>query len=463
MRTSVWAALALAAFHPLLFAQEQPPGPSQRAASANLLTAEEAREVETLIASVLAAGFPDASKSAARSGKLRVTATFDPAKDPPPLPSTASDTQSTGQNGTTYQYVFDGLHFKLADGSWVIALSYRFKPKAGDTVNDAQAPQVDMAGLTAAAAAAHPFNAEKDAAKWLAPVTPEYLVRAKEVMDRLVPVSVHLKLKPDYLAPAILLLHRAGWSDAAAMSLSIADQRARSYWQLRPWRGPEMAFDPAGTYALARSEEQDWWKAHPQIVPEAPQVALRRALFRWCRAQMTVEHGEDALLPLAGAAAAAKAALDPKDPQGNAARIDALLADMRLPLSPAKDAGLAERLQSWEARERKPRMKVSGGNAGLSIGTSFEAPAPAYVPQKEDLDGLAALLADERPSRFWDFSGPRTLGDNAWRAMATLLKADPRTLAHYAADRPWTAAERREAATAVQLWWKEHRKEYVGK
>lgn len=98
---------------------------------------------------------------------------------------------------------------------------------------------------------------------------------------------------------------RAGWSDAAAAAISVADQRARQYWQLVPWTRPESAFDPTGAYPNSKTEEQAWRKAQEKLVSEPPAVALRRGLFRWCRAQMTVEATEDALLPLAAAAAAA--------------------------------------------------------------------------------------------------------------------------------------------------------------
>src|SRR5262249_13251436 len=80
-------------------------------------------------------------------------------------------------------------------------------------------------------------------------------------------------------------------------------------------------------------------------------------------------------------------------------------------------------------------------------------------PRKADSAALVARVGDERPSRFCDFTGPRTVGDNALRALATLLKADARSLAGHPTDRVWTAAERKSAAAAVQAWWKNHRKE----
>jgi len=432
-------------------------------APGDLLTPEERKSVDALIAAVVAAGFPDGAKASVHSGKLAVSATFDPQKEAVPLPSDASTTQMTNPGTTkmTYGYAFQGLHLKLADGSWVISLAYRFKPRAGDSVTP-ESPALDLAGLTEAACKAHPFHAEKDAAAWLEGVDPAHRVRATQSMDVLVPITRYLKLNADALGPAIVLLHRAGWADAAAASLSIADQRARQYWQLRPWTEPDPAFDPTGAYPKAKDEEQAWKKAHPLAVPEAPAVALRRALFRWCRAQIMADDG---LLAPEAAAAVCKAAVDPKDPQGNAARTDALLAGSKLPITPAANADLAARLQSWEANPRKPKMLVSSGGDGasLTMSTGFSAPAPAYAPKKEDLDALVALLADERPSRFWDFAGPRSVGDNAWRALAKLLDADPRKLAGQGTEKPWTAAERKSASAAFQRWWKDHRKDYVEK
>jgi hypothetical protein len=435
---------------------------------APLLTQAESRGIDALTAAILKAGFPDAAKAVVYSGELSVSATFDP-KGPPPLPSSRSKMQMSVPNSTnmTYGYQFDGLHFKFPDGTWLISLNYRFKPKEGDKVNTDAASVINVADLTAAAAKEKPFDAEKDAVEWLKTVAPEHRARTKAGMNRLVPVLNYLRLDLDHLAPAVVLLARAGWNEAGALSLSISDQRAQKYWQMRPWSGPEFAFDPTGEYPKSEAEEQAWRKARPQFSPEPPETAFRRAMFRWSRVQITAESPEDVFLTPAVAGAIAKVTVDPKDPQGNGAKIDALLAGMRLPVTPPEGAGLAIRLQCWEARERKPRMVVGGGKPGaggsISMSTSFIAPVPAYVPQKSDLDALVALLGDERPSRFWEFSGPHPVGDNALRALAILLKADPRALAGHPTDRPWTAAGRKAAAAAVQKWWKEKRKDYVEK
>jgi hypothetical protein len=450
-----------------LFSGQQANGGEQDPpAKTELLTKNEAKEIDALISRFIKAGFPDATGATVYSGKLVVTAALDPGWERLPLPMRAVTTnvfRPDSAKTIVFSYEFDGLHFKLADGSWVIALAYWFRPKPGDRVTPAGGTQVDLATLTASAAAEQPFDAEKTVATRLDAFGKADRPKLAASMNILVPVTFKIKLDVNYLAPGIVLLYRAGWPDAAAAAVSVADQRATGYLLLQPWTGKSSVFDPTGAYENARAEMEAWAKAHATKTLEEPPVALRRALFLWCRNQMMAQEPEDALLSLKVAAAVARAAVDPGDPQRNAASIKALLAGMRLPIVPPKGADLAHRLQSWELNERQPRMVVGGSGGGNSVSgsTSFVNTPAAYVPVDADLDKLMTLLADKRPSRFVDFTGPRTLGDNSWRAVARLLKADPRTLAGYPTDKPWTNEERRAAAAAVQKWFKQHRSEYV--
>jgi hypothetical protein len=361
----------------------------------------------------------------------------------------------------TYGFTFKGLHVKLADGTWLLGMTHRFKPREGDTVQTKDALEIDVARITADSAKARPFDAEKDAKEWLDRMAPAHRPRAAQALNLFVPVTYHLLLEADEWAPALVLLHKAGWKDAGVATLLIAGHRARTFWQLRPWTEPDFVFDPRGEYPQAKAREEAWQEANKAVTPEPPAVAFRRALYRWCQAQIMAEHP---MIAPDIAAAACKATLDPKDPQKHAARVDALLAGSKLPAAPPAGADLAARLGSWEARARQPRMKVTSRKTDegtMTMSTSFEADEPAYAPKKEDLDALVALLGDERPSRFFDFSGPRTVGDNAWRALASLLEADPRTLSGHPLDKVWTPAERKSAASAFQRWWKDHRKEHV--
>lgn len=433
-----------------------------QAAPADLLTREESQGVQAMVSTMVAAGFPDAAGAEVHFGTLDIAASFDPAKTPGPFPSVVPMTQNSvsGSPLVTFGYTFYGLHLKLADGSWIVQLSYRYRPSERDRMDLTNGPRVDLANLTAASATLKPFHAETEAAHWLDRIPPSERARLAKAMDVVVPVTFRLKLDARALAPAIGLLYRAGWPDAATATLSLADQRARNYWQIHFWAEPDGPFDPTGANPRSTEWETEWRVTHPQVDPEPPQVALRRAIFEWARNQILAE---SAMLSPETAAAVSRASLDPKDPQNNLARIDALLAGSRLPVVPAEGADLAARLASWEARPRLPKMKVPQPGAPPSdpFFSDFEPVVVAYMPERKDLDFLVAMLSDERPSRFLEMSGPRTVGDNAWRALSALLKCDPRTLAHHPVDRPWTASERKAAALAVQRWWKEHRREYT--
>ena len=334
------------------------------AEAGNLLKDDEARDVEAVISKAIDAGFPDATKALVYMGTLSVKATFDPSKDPNPLPSAASRMQMTGENGQmTYFYEFGGVHLKLADGSWVISLALHFTPNKGAAVNPSKAQEIDLKTLTATALAAKPFKID-DAKEFIEGFPVGSRERAKLEMERYVPVSNYLELRPDYFPIAVLLLQRAGWSDAAGLSLGLADFRASNYWQRHPWDVPDLDYDPTGAYAKSEEQASAWAKANPQPIPEPPATALRRGLFRWGRTELMAEVPEETMLPLPVAAAVSKTCVDPGDPQHFGEKVDRMLAGAKLPVTPAANADLPGRLQSWEAQPRKPRMQVSGASGG---------------------------------------------------------------------------------------------------
>jgi hypothetical protein len=342
------------------------------------------------------------------------------------------------------------------DGSWILGLTKRFTPDADDRVDAGRAPAVVAERLTAAAQAAHPFD-KATISEWLEGFQAGDREAAGAGVALMGPVSEHLGLHTNFFAPAVVMLHRAGWRDATLACVAIAGARAGEYWQLRPWVEPDGTFDPTGAYPDMEATEEAWRKAHPRLTLEPPATALRRAMHRWCRNELM--HDVRLLSPRV-AAAVCLATLDPGDPQRHAPRIAALSAAAGIPAEPGPSADLAGKLASWSLPGR-PRMVVSSTNDGAGMTTSFVEPKPAYKPERKDLDALMALLSDDRPSRFIDFSGARSIGDNAFRAVAEILDADPRALAKHPVTAPWTPAERKKAATAVQAWWKDHRAEHV--
>lgn len=426
--------------------------------AAEILSPAERKEIAELVNAVMAAGFPDAAKATLYRGELRIRATSGPHGEEPLLPCDSSQMQETTETGVAYNFVFPGMHAKTASGTWLIGFDYNFSPRPTDEVTEAGLTVITPATLTETAQAERNFDAAKDAKEWLEPLSATDRPHLIAVMDRLVPVSFYLKINLDTWPAATVLLHRAGWPDAELAALSIADQRARSFWKLRPWSEPEPAFDPTGAYPNAKQEEQAWKDAHKILTLESPAIALRRGLFRFFKSHI---NRDDAWMSPDVATACCLACLDPNDPQGNQGRIAALRAVHDLPVILPPQANLVARLQSWEAAPRRPRMAVRNGknakgDGTVGMSTSFAAPAPAYQPHLSDLDALIALLDDQRPTRWIDFTGARSVGDNAWRAVSTLVERDPRLLAGIPVDKPWSPTERTTAARAFQAWWKVH-------
>ena len=73
------------AFYGLSWTSHAPAAAQSPANSGALLTKDESKELNAVLTAMEQAGFPDTAKSVAYSGKLAVSATFDPAKGTPPL------------------------------------------------------------------------------------------------------------------------------------------------------------------------------------------------------------------------------------------------------------------------------------------------------------------------------------------------------------------------------------------
>jgi hypothetical protein len=99
------------------------------------------------------------------------------------------------------------------------------------------------------------------------------------------------------------------------------------------------------------------------------------------------------------------------------------------PAEPEPDAPLEQRLAAWDPER------------------------PMALLAADDRAGIAALLDDPRPSRWCDRSiggAPRTMGDQALRALAHLLGIDPRVAAGIDPVAPWDAGQRARAVAAAR-------------
>ncbi|MBA3939488.1 MAG: hypothetical protein H0X38_18720, partial [Planctomycetes bacterium] len=137
-------------------------------AAADLISPDDEKALGMLMRTLRAVGFPDPTGATFVHGRLAVAATFDPSQAQMPLPSVASTTQEThpGSPLVTCGYAFDGLHLRLPDGSWIIAMAYRFRPGPDDRVDSTQCLAFTPAQESALASIAHPF-APAQVATWL--------------------------------------------------------------------------------------------------------------------------------------------------------------------------------------------------------------------------------------------------------------------------------------------------------
>jgi hypothetical protein len=76
---------------------------------------------------------------------------------------------------------------------------------------------------------------------------------------------------------------------------------------------------------------------------------------------------------------------------------------------------------------------------------------------RTDPEAVVGLLGDPAPSRWLEQGTPRTVGDNALRALTMMWQVDPRILVGRDRNVPWTAEERARTAVAIQAWWAAHR------
>ena len=199
----------------------------------------------------------------------------------------------------------------------------------------------------------------------------------------------------------------------------------------------------------------------PTVAMPDPTTAVRRTCSRWFRerARLAADDAEAERW-----ASAARSILTEADRSEIGVTVDALVAVRRITV-PRPTAPLDARLAAWPDQGRDQRR-----------GT-WEAQAPPVPASLTDLDGLIALLSDERPSRWIDQGIPRSIGDNALRAIAELTGVDWRWLvlddpavAAVAAPIksgigeqqrwhrwPWSHAQRQAVATALAAWWSAHR------
>lgn len=445
------------------------------AAAANpqtpVVTATEQAAMTALGDELVAGGLPDARTASIIVGKVAVA---DPAPEQP-VRVDRTNRFSYGSEETkdgVRTRTFDGVHLAFADGRWLMAMNQPIAAKAGRTITPAEsAVRVDAAGL-AAVLEKRPERAwRRNEDRFLAMFKPE----ARQRLDAAIAATGVLRRLdgPWAMGPGQLMLHRAGVPGADAMILLGGMGQVRPAWQ------------PAGEFIppLQLTQDDMNWQRMMQLlnggkifdheqwmrdqagtrdVPD-PIPGQRQAVSRWLRLLLLDPPGlADLGLDAPRAAALAVSVLPAADRQAAQARIDLLLARAGLPEKAPDEADLGVRLQSWDAIEVDPRqaqhLPDDEAIARMPIESQqhyrrLKEAMSAWKPAESDIPALLALLTDARPSRWLDGEQPRTVGDNALRAIARVLRFDPRLLLGREPAMPWTDAERLATAEALRAWW----------
>jgi hypothetical protein len=341
-------------------------------------------------------GFPDPAGGVLYQGPITISWFY-----APPRPETVT---------------YDGVHVKLPNGAWIIHCTLPIAPRDGLTIDASKAMPVDQRILI-----------QGDTA-WLHQADAFMHARCHSVED--VPITDG----PTYIA-------------ASRCGVAKADDFLKSYvipstrWDYEPWTPialgihdpievPRIPFDWSSRVALAERNAR---------LPQ-PVVAVRRALMLWFRGQLMEIPDPFLALAAAQAAAGAAAMTSPADHDA-VAYFDKLASRAGLlGLPPITSRNISARLTVW---------KVS-------------VPSSAIEAQDftfEELGGLIALAGDAHPSTWLDGWRPRSVGDQALRAIASVLGIDPRYCAGHGLGAPWTDQEQQDVAGRLSTWWQlnEHR------
>ena len=140
----------------------------------------------------------------------------------------------------------------------------------------------------------------------------------------------------------------------------------------------------------------------------------------------------------------------------------------------AADADLATTLMWWDNDDEQTHMLLNDDAdedqqseealqkmmANMPADQRQQVIAPMMIKRLRavPISELVALAGDQRTSRWVDGEYPRTVGDNALRALTERFFCDPRVLIDRDPLAPWTDEERIATVKALQAWWSANQK-----
>ena len=384
---------------------------------------------------------------------------------------------------------FEGLHVRRADGSWLIQLRWPIAPSATVAITAEGGKDLTPADLFAQARDTDEAEHEQ-MERWIEAYPPveQGMLRSTRAISAL---WEDYDLHGD-MGPTLMALYRVGVPRPMVARLVVTLAIAQD-WQMqrtaqaakapllltqRTGEDPEfmMDGDVSGITASA---------TRAVVKPSLPDFAtsVSTGLYGQFRAQITNPwkapwQGLTQAQALTGAEAFIVAA------KGNAAELAMLKAASALPEQPAADATMAQRLASWPESGWQgswqgaaptafvERMNGDDGQTdylirALTEQDNLDDQQRKYFEEQltqhggtlpkswtwQDLGPLIALVGDTGASRWIQQGVPRTVGDNALRALVKVLSFDPRLLVGRNPGAPWNAAERAATAKDLQAWW----------
>lgn len=438
------------------------------ATASSLLTPAERAGIDALAEALVAAGVPETRGSTVVLGKIVVSEPA-PAVVQEHVARMWSSSREETKDGQLIR-TFDGAHLLLADGRWLFNLCEPYTAKPGRSiVPDEAAKRIPPSALLGELTG-RPNRGRSMDMRWISVFTPDERVRLEAIANQTVPLR---SLEgPWAMGINLLMLHRAGVPGADAMLLMTG---LGQVWPSKVEWGdvapPIQLLDGDNLWSrwqrLARGgaepDREQWLREHAGAfaIPD-PQPALRRQISRWFRNQLLDPEFMAAFGLDAPRAMAQTLAFLPEERRAAATvDLDLLVARTALPRQAPTDADLATRLQSWTPGRVSDQNEPEITEEMIArMPTESQAhmrkrleDRRAWKPADSDIPALLALLTDARPSRWMDNQTPRTVGDNALRALARLVRFDPRLLVGRDPATPWTDAERTASAEALRSWW----------
>lgn len=487
-------------------AAEPPAPPVASTAAATVLTEAERQAIDRVIEALIAAGIPDARGATLILGEVEVS---EPVAEKPAKDATAIELgEESEDDGDAAMFhmgggrvrvadgkritTWRGSHLLLADGRWLMQCSTPVTPSAKLTITPAaEAKRLAPADVPAhlaknARRERHPGMDEQETA-WLnlfdAASRPRIAaaIKASQALEGLggsvwgggLGIAMLYRAGVPGVGEAILLggqmqqmQRRQPKAKPTAMPL-ILDHDS-GMWGARAWLGGDGEDDEE-----MMSDPKAWMekrKGTLGIVDPAPM--LNQQLAAWFGAMVRSPTGRNAFGFTAEQASKLAVAFTPEAERAAARDALALLeACKALPEKAPAGADLATRLQSWEpsqqhmymSQEDEEEQERHMPDEAMIAQLPAEQQAhfrkemerrKAWRPSEADLPGLLDLLTDPRPSRWIDGTTGHTLGDSALRALFTVMRVDPRTVAGRDPLKPWDDDERKASAEAIRAWWK---------